>query len=115
MSIAADATAHSTVFYTPFNDTSSDRFRMAFWRAPRIPPGHRRWALADYSRNLTNTDYIIATFATPPTAFGGRPGPSRQFSVEFTVTTVSTASRSRRFTHFFGGLNASFTCLLMSL
>src|SRR4051812_21634862 len=45
----------------------------------------RRWAVAAYARNLTNTDYITATFGTVPTAFGGRPGSSRQFSVELTV------------------------------
>jgi len=36
-------------------------------------------------RNLTNTDYIMATFGTSPAAFGGRPGPQRQFAVDFTV------------------------------
>ena len=37
------------------------------------------------SRNLTDTNYVTATFGTPPTAFGGRPGASRQFAIEFTV------------------------------
>ena len=34
---------------------------------------------------LTNTDYIMATFATSPAAFGGRPGLSRQVGVQFAV------------------------------
>ena len=48
-------------------------------------PTNCRWALAAYARNLTNTDYITATFGTAPVAFGGRPGPPRQFAIDFTV------------------------------
>jgi len=84
--IAADATAQSTVFYTPFNDKIQRQTPYALLGARlEYGPGDRRWALAVYSRNLTNTDYITATFATAPTAFGGRPGPSRQFAVEFSL------------------------------
>ena len=59
---------------------------MACWEpasntAPVIVGGRS----ARYARNLTDTGYITATFGTAPTAFGGRPGPSRQFAVEFTV------------------------------
>jgi iron complex outermembrane receptor protein len=86
LSIAADATAQSTVFYTPFNDSIQQQ-RPYGLLGTRIEygPSNRRWAVAAYARNLTNTDYITATFGTVPTAFGGRPGPSRQFSIEFTV------------------------------
>ena len=86
LSIAADATAQSTVFYTPFND-SIQRQRPYGLLGARVEygPSHRRWAVAAYARNLTNTDYVTATFGTPPTAFAGFPGPSRQFAVEFTV------------------------------
>ena len=82
----ADATAQSTVFYTPFND-SIQRQRPYGLLGARIEygPSHRRWALAAYARNLTNTDYVTATFGTPPTAFAGFPGASRQFAVEFNV------------------------------
>jgi len=86
LSIAADATAQSTVFYTPFNDNIQQQgpYGLLGTRVEYGPP-HRRWAIAAYARNLTNTDYITATFGTSPAAFGGRPGPSRQFAVEFTV------------------------------
>jgi len=86
LSIAADATAQSTVFYTPFNDSIQRQGPYGLLGA-RIEygPVHRRWAVAAYARNLTNTDYLTATFGTAPTAFGGRPGPSRQFTIDFTV------------------------------
>ena len=86
LSIAADATAQSTVFYTPFNDSIQRQGPYGLLGARvEYGPSHRRWAVGAYARNLTNTDYITATFGTSPTAFGGRPGPSRQFAVEFTV------------------------------
>ena len=86
LSIAADATAQSTVFYTPFNDDIQRQSPYGLLGARvECGPRHRRWAVGAYARNLTNTDYITATFGTPPTAFGGRPGPSRQFAIDFTV------------------------------
>jgi iron complex outermembrane receptor protein len=86
LTIAADSAAQSTVFYTPFND-SIQRQRPYGLLGGRVEygPGNRRWAIGAYARNLTNTDYITATFGTAPTAFGGRPGPSRQFAMDFTV------------------------------
>ena len=86
LAVVADATAQSTVFYTPFNDSIQRQGPYGLLGA-RIEygPSHRRWALAAYARNLTNTDYVTATFGTPPTAFAGFPGPSRQFAVEFSV------------------------------
>jgi iron complex outermembrane receptor protein len=86
VSIASDATAQSTVFYTPFNDSIQQQPAYGLFGArAEYGPGNRRWTLAAYARNLTNTNYITAAFGTPPNAFGGRPGPSRQFAVEFTV------------------------------
>jgi len=84
VSMAADVSAQSTVFYTPFND-SIQRQRPYGLLGARVEygPSHRRWAIAAYARNLTNTDYITATFGTAPTAFGGRPGPTRQVAVDF--------------------------------
>ena len=84
--IAADATAQSTVFYTPFNDSIQQQgpYGLLGTRV-EYGPSHRRWTVAAYARNLTNTDYITATFGTVPTAFGGRPGLPRQFAVDFTV------------------------------
>jgi len=86
LSISADATAQSTVFYTPFNDDIQRQSAYGLLGA-RIEygPSDRRWALAAYARNLTGTEYITAAFGTVPTAFGGRPGAPRQFSVEFRV------------------------------
>jgi iron complex outermembrane receptor protein len=85
-SIAADATGQSIVYYTPFNDDIQRQTPYGLLGARvEYGPSDRRWAVAAYSRNLTNTDYITATFGTAPTAFGGRPGPQRQFAVEFSV------------------------------
>ena len=86
LSIAADVTAQSTVYYTPFNDSIQRQDPHGLLGA-RVDygPSNRRWAVVAYARNLTKTDYITATFGTVPTAFGGRPGPSRQFAIDFTV------------------------------
>jgi iron complex outermembrane receptor protein len=86
LSIAGDATAQSTVYYTPFNDNIQRQGSYGLL-GTRVEygPSHRRWAVAAYARNLTNRDYITASFGTSPAAFAGRPGPSRQFAVEFTV------------------------------
>ena len=74
------------MYYTPFND-SIQRQNPYGLLGGRIEygPGHRRWSVAVYVRNVTNVDFINATFGTAPTAFGGRPEPSRQFSVDFTL------------------------------
>jgi len=84
--IAADWTAQSTVYYTPFND-SIQRQTPYSLLGGRVEYGasDRRWTLAAYARNLTDTDYITGSFGTSPVAFGGRPGPPRQVSVEFAV------------------------------
>ena len=86
LSIAAETTAQSTVFYTPFNDNIQQQgpYGLLGTRV-EYGPSHRRWTVSAYSRNLTNTDYIMATFGAAQTAFGGRPGPSRQFAVDFSV------------------------------
>jgi iron complex outermembrane receptor protein len=86
LSFAADATAQSTVFYTPFNDTIQRQlpYGLLGGRA-EFGPSDRRWAINVYGRNLTDADYIMATFATSPAAFGGRPGLSRQVGVQFEI------------------------------
>ena len=86
VSVAADATAQATVFYTPFNDRIQQQppYGLLGARA-EYGSSDRRWAVAAYTRNLTNTDYITATLGRSPAAIGGRPGPSRQFAVDFTV------------------------------
>ena len=86
LSIAVDSSAQSTVYYTPFNDSIQQQGSYGLLGSRvEYGPSHRGWAVGAYARNLTDTGYITATFGTAPTAFGGRPGPSRQFAVEFTV------------------------------
>ncbi len=86
LSVSAESTAQSTVFYTPFNDSIQKQSPYGLLGARvEYGPGHRRWTVGAYARNLTNTDYVTGTFGTPPTAFAGRPGPSRQFAIDFTV------------------------------
>ena len=86
LSISAESTAQSTVFYTPFNDSIQTQSPYGLLGARvEYGPGDRRWTVGGYARNLTNTDYVTGTFGTPPNAYGGRPGPSRQFAVDFTV------------------------------
>ena len=86
LSLSAESTAQSTVFYTPFNDGIQRQSPYGLLGARvEYGPGNRRWSLGAYVRNLMNTDYVTATFGTSPAAFGGRPGPSRQFAIEFAV------------------------------
>ena len=83
LSLALDASAQSTVFYTPFN-TGIERqapYGLVGARA-EFGPRHGTWALNVYVRNLTDTDYMMATFATSPAAYGGRPGAPRQSAVQ---------------------------------
>ena len=86
LSISAESTAQSTVFFTPFNDNIQRQNPYGLLGA-RVGsgPGHRRWTVGAYGRNLTNQSTCTGTFGTPPTAFAGRPGPSRQFAIDFTV------------------------------
>ena len=58
LSIVADATAQSTVYYTPFNDNIQFQGPYGLLGARvEYGPSNRRWAIAAYARNLTNTDY----------------------------------------------------------
>jgi iron complex outermembrane receptor protein len=86
LTLTADSTAQSTVFYTPFNDTvqRQNPYGLLNTRA-EYGPAHRRWSINAYVRNLTDTDFVVATFGTSPAAFAGRPGAARQFAIEFSV------------------------------
>jgi iron complex outermembrane receptor protein len=86
LSVTADATAQSTVYFTPFND-NIQRQGAYVLLGGRVEygPSDRRWSVGAYARNLTNTDYIMATFGTSPAAFGGRPGASRQFAIDLNL------------------------------
>ncbi len=86
MTLAADATAQSTVFYTPFNDTIQRQVSYAQLGARgELGPSNRRWTVNVYTRNLTNTNYITAAFGASPVAFGGRPGPSRETGIQLII------------------------------
>jgi len=83
LTLTVDATAQSTVFFTPFNDDVQRQRPYALVGArAQYGPAHRHWSINVYARNLTGTDYIMATFATSPAAFGGRPGAPTQFGVQ---------------------------------
>jgi iron complex outermembrane receptor protein len=83
LSLTVDATAQSTVFFTPFNDdVQRQRPYVLVGARAQYGPAHRRWSINVYARNLTGADYIMATFATSPAAYGGRPGAPTQFGVQ---------------------------------
>jgi hypothetical protein len=83
--LTVDGSAQSTVFYTPFNDDLQRQPPYALLGArAEYGPTHRRWSINVYARNVTATDYIMATFATSPAAYGGRPGASRHVGVQAT-------------------------------
>jgi iron complex outermembrane receptor protein len=86
MTLTADATAQSTVFYTPFNDKiqRNPPYGLLGARA-EFGPSSRRWAVNVYARNISNTDYITGAFGASPVAFGGRPGPSRETGVQLII------------------------------
>ena len=83
LSLTVDATAQSTVYFTPFNDEIQRQRPYALLGArAEYGPAHRHWSINTYARNLTQTDYVMATFATSPAAYGGRPGPTREIGVQ---------------------------------
>jgi iron complex outermembrane receptor protein len=83
LSLTVDATAQSTVFYTPFNDDVQRQLPYALLGArAEYGPSHRRWSVNVYAKNVIGADYIMATFATSPAAYGGRPGAPTQFGVQ---------------------------------
>ena len=83
LSLTVDVTAQSTVYFTPFNDDIQRQRPYALLGArAEYGPAHRHWSINTYARNLTQTDYIMATFATSPAAYGGRPGPTREVGVQ---------------------------------
>jgi iron complex outermembrane receptor protein len=86
ITLTVDATAQSTVFYTPFNDRIQRNHAYGLLGArAELGPSNRRWAVNVYARNITNTDYITAAFSASPVAFGGRPGPSRETGLQLII------------------------------
>jgi iron complex outermembrane receptor protein len=81
-----DVSWQSRVFFTPFNDAveTQHAYGLAHLRAG-AGPRHRRWEVAVYARNVTNTDYITGTGNGAPNAISGRPGEPRQAGTQFTI------------------------------
>ena len=74
------------MYYTPFNDNIQFQGPYSLLGARvEYGPSNRRWTIAAYARNLTNTDYLNSTFGTSQVAYGGRPSPSRQLAMHFTI------------------------------
>jgi iron complex outermembrane receptor protein len=85
-SLFADARTQSTVFFTPFNDAiQRQRPYGLVDSSAELAPRHGHWSISVLARNLTNEDYITGSFSSPPPAIGGRPGESRQVSVQLTL------------------------------
>jgi iron complex outermembrane receptor protein len=86
LSLAADSTAQSTVFFTPFNDNILRQrpYGLLGFRG-EYGPNQRRWSINVFARNVTDTPYITMASNSPPPAYGGRPGPSRQLGMALTV------------------------------
>lgn len=86
LSCRLDSVWQSVVFFTPFNDGIQRQTPYGLLDASaELRPGRGPWSLGVYARNLTSEDHVTATFGTSPAAFGGRPGPPRQFGVQFTL------------------------------
>jgi iron complex outermembrane recepter protein len=86
ISLRADSTWQTTVFFTPFNDAIQQQAAYALLGgSAEFRPLYRRWSLAVYARNLTNEHYVTGTFGTAAPAIGGRPGVPRQIGIQFAV------------------------------
>jgi iron complex outermembrane receptor protein len=86
VSVRADARTQSTVFFTPFNDAIQRQRPYGLLDASaELRPGRGHWSLSVIARNFTNEDYITGSFSSPPPAIGGRPGESRQISIQLTL------------------------------
>ena len=86
LSLRADATWKTTVFFSPFNDTIQRQSPMGLIDlSAEFGPTHRRWSVGAFARNVTNEDYITGTAPSPPPGIGGRPGDPRQVAVQFAL------------------------------
>jgi iron complex outermembrane receptor protein len=87
VSLRADVSWQSRVFFTPFNDAidSQEAYGLVHLRAG-FEPRSRRWELAVYVRNAGQREYITSTatnVALP--AFNGRPGEPRHWGTQLTL------------------------------
>jgi outer membrane receptor protein involved in Fe transport len=86
VSLRADSTWQTTVYYTPFNDDIQRQRAFGLLHlSGEFGPKQGRWTIGAYARNLTNVDYITGAFSSPLPAIGGRPGEPRQMGLQFSV------------------------------
>jgi iron complex outermembrane receptor protein len=86
LSLRADSTWKSTVFFTPFNDNIQQQGPMGLLDiSAEFSPSHRRWAVVTYVRNLTDHAYVTGSNSAPLPAIGGRPGDPRRVGLQFVV------------------------------
>ena len=84
LSLRADSTWKTTVFFTPFNDRIQRQRPVGLLDiSAEFRPTRRRWSIVAYARNLTNENYITGSTGSPPPAIGGRPGDVRQLGVQW--------------------------------
>ena len=84
LSLRADSTWKTTVFFTPFNDSIQRQRPVGLLDiSAEFRPTRRRWSIVAYARNLTNENYITGSTGSPPPAIGGRPGDVRQLGVQW--------------------------------
>jgi iron complex outermembrane recepter protein len=86
LSLRADVTWKTAVFFTPFNDAIQRQGSLGLLDfSAEFGPMHRRWSFGAYARDLTNQDYITGTNAGLATAIGGRPSLPRQVGVQLAI------------------------------
>ena len=85
-SVRGDVSGQSRVFFTPFNNhiETQEPYGLVHLRAG-FEPRHRRWEIAVYARNLSNTEYVTGTSNGSIPAFAGRPGEPRHWGTQFTL------------------------------
>lgn len=87
LSLRADATWKTTVFFSPFNDDIQRQPALGMLDvSAEFGPKHGHWRVAAYARNLTNENFITGANPGPVTAIGGRPGDPRQTGVQFSIS-----------------------------
>ena len=84
LSLRAESTWQSTVFFTPFNGSVERQAPYGLLGvSAEFAPHQQHWSISAYARNLTDENYVTGTFSTPVTAIGGRPADPRQMGVQF--------------------------------
>ena len=86
LSLRADSTWKTAVFFTPFNDRIQRQSPLGLLDlSAEFGPAHRHWSVLAYGRNLTNEPYITGSNSAPLPAIGGRPADPRQVGLQFAI------------------------------